>query len=215
MTRLGHLTRLRRFRHHGAEDRRAAHRLGRLRHSRPAPRVPAVMDRPKVQRPVRVGVFQTVSAADRAVRGLLDAGFTQDEISVVCSVEAKERHFRAFGHDKPAGTTTPATAAAGGVLGAMAGGLAVIGGLVLTGGLGVVAMGPLLVATGSVFGTFVGAMMSRGLEREVANFYDQHLRGGEILVAAEIDAHGDRERLDVAERVFREAGARPLKLPSA
>ena len=45
-------------------------------------------------KPVRVGVFGSVDGADRAVHGLLDSGFTKDEITVICSDETKERFFR-------------------------------------------------------------------------------------------------------------------------
>ena len=67
--------------------------------------------------------------------------------------------------------------------------------------------------SGAAVGTFVGAMMSRGVEHEVANFYDQALPKGDILVAAEVAAGDDATMLDRAERVFVAAGARPIALP--
>src|SRR5688572_29858431 len=41
-------------------------------------------------KPYRVGVFRTVALADRAVRDLMAAGFSQDEIAVVSSDQRKE-----------------------------------------------------------------------------------------------------------------------------
>jgi hypothetical protein len=66
---------------------------------------------------------------------------------------------------------------------------------------------------GGVLGGFVGAMMTRGVEKEAANFYEQALRKGEILVVAE--AHGERatQSLAKAEEALAKAGAKPLPLP--
>src|SRR4051812_49856649 len=44
-------------------------------------------------KPYRVGVFRTVEQADRAIHDLRAAGFDNDELSVVCSNETKEKHF--------------------------------------------------------------------------------------------------------------------------
>lgn len=164
------------------------------------------------RRPVRVGIFGTVREASVAVEGLLGAGFTTEHISVVCSDRAKEAFFAEYEHDRPAGATTAAAAGAGAVIGGIAAGLVAVSGVVATGGLGIVVVGPIFAGTGAAFGTFVGAMMSRGVEHEVANYYDQALPRGEILVAAEIGSGGDATMLVLAERVFETAGAHPVAL---
>jgi hypothetical protein len=166
----------------------------------------------RLDRPIRVGVFSTLAAADRAVDGLLAAGFSRDEISVMCSDESVERHFKEFEHQKPAGSHTPAAAAAGSVIGAAIGGLAAVAGLITTGGLAVLAAGGLAAWTGGVVGGLVGAMMTRGVEKELANFYDQALTEGKILVAAE-DAANNQTRLNQAERIIADSGAEPMPLP--
>lgn len=162
--------------------------------------------------PVRVGVFGSVREASAAVDGLLAAGFAKEHISVVCSDRAKEAFFGEYEHDRPAGTTTAAAAGAGAVIGGLAAGLVAVSEVVATGGLGLVVVGPLFAGTGAAVGTFVGAMMSRGVEHEVANYYDQALPRGEILVAAEIGHGGDFAMLDRAERAFETAGAHPIAL---
>lgn len=170
------------------------------------------MDKKRSER-VRVGVFGAVADADLAVRLLLGAGFPKERISVVCSDEAKERHFAEFRHDEPAGTKTPKAATAGGILGGLAGGL--VGVVAATTNLPeTLLMESLFVGAGASFGTFVGAMMSRGMEREVANYYDQALRRGQILVAAEIAEGDDEKLLDRAERVFEDVGAKSEPLPA-
>jgi hypothetical protein len=170
------------------------------------------MDKKRPER-VRVGVFAAVPDADLAVRLLLAAGFTKERISVVCSDEATERHFAPYRHDEPAGTKTPKTATAGGIVGGLAGGLVGIVG-VTTGVPETILLESLFIGAGATFGTFVGAMMSRGMDREVANFYDQHLRRGQILVAAEIVEGEDPALLDRAERVFEDVGAHQAQLPT-
>ncbi len=94
------------------------------------------MTKTTTQRPLRAGVFADVTAAETAVSNLLAAGFTKDEITVVCSDAAVERHFKAFHKQDPAGTHTPAAALGGGVIGAALGGLAAVAGGIATGGIG-------------------------------------------------------------------------------
>lgn len=168
------------------------------------------MSQQKLERPVRAGVYDTVDAADRAVRALLDAGFAEERISVVCSDEAKERHFAAFHRQDPGGAKSPVTAKRGSVIGGIAGVVVGAASVVATGGMTLVVFGPL---AGALFGGFVGAMAARGVEREVAHFYDQALRRGQILVAAEVEPGDDPALLTRAEHVLAGAGTRPVRLP--
>ena len=163
---------------------------------------------------LEVGVFSTVDEARRAVQGLLEAGFTNDQITVICSDETKERYFREFEHQEPAGTYTPAAAAAGGTIGALIGGLSVVASAVATGSLALWAAGPISAWAGGVAGGLVGAMMTRGVEKELADFYQQAVIAGQILVAAEVDEeHPSKPSLGDAARILSESGAQPLNLP--
>jgi hypothetical protein len=161
---------------------------------------------------VEVGVFTTVEDARRAVNGLLATGFSKEQVTVICSDETKERYFREFEHQEPAGTFTPAASIAGGTIGALLGGAAVIVSAVATGSLALWAAGPITAWAGGVAGGLVGAMMTRGVEKELANFYQQAVLEGQILVAAET---GDTRSpsLGEAARILAEAGAKPLTLP--
>jgi len=167
----------------------------------------------KRERSIRVGVYGTVAAADAAVHGLTAAGFARDEITVMCSDQTKERHFQQFEHQQPAGTHTPSAATAGSVIGAAIGGLAAVAGLLTTGGLAILAAGGLAAWTGGVVGGLVGAMMTRGVEKELADFYDQALTAGNILVAVDTGDPPDLPRLNQAERILLDAGAEPIALP--
>ncbi len=167
--------------------------------------------------PIRAAVYSTVPEAKDAVTRLLAAGFTNHQITVICSDDTKERYFREFEHQEKAGANTPAAAATGGAIGATLGSLATgavglaIGGvpLLVAGGIGLMA--------GAVWGGFIGAMMTRGIEKEAADFYDQEVQAGKLLVTVEQtreecqpDAHPS---LADAERILAEAGAHPMPLP--
>jgi hypothetical protein len=173
---------------------------------------PNTVEKTATQNRVEVGVFTTVEDARRAVNGLLAAGFPKDKVTVICSDETKERYFREFEHQEPAGTYTPTATIAGGTIGALLGGATVIASAVATGSLALWAAGPITAWAGGVAGGLVGAMMTRGVEKELANFYQQAVLEGQILVAAE---PGDSRSpsLGEAARILAEAGAKPLTLP--
>ena len=160
------------------------------------------------------GVFDTVEEARQAVLGLLRAGFTSAQITVVCSDETKEQHFREFEHEKPAGSNAPMAAVAGGTIGAVLAGLSVIASTPATGTLALWIAGPIagLVGAGVVFGSLVGAMLTRGVERELADYYQQAVLAGRILVAAEDSGPDHARRMAVASQVLADAGAQPLPL---
>jgi hypothetical protein len=164
-------------------------------------------------RPLEVGVFDSLEAARLAVRTLMQAGFTREQITVVCSDETKERYFREFDHQQPAGTHTPKATIAGGTIGAVVGGLTVIASAVATGSLALWAAGPITAWAGGVAGGLVGAMMTRGVEKELANFYQQAVLNGQILVAAENHGPNSDSELARAAEILADAGAQPLAMP--
>jgi len=162
---------------------------------------------------VRAGVYSRPEDAERAVQALLRSGFTRNEVTVICSDEAKERHFKAFEHQQPAGAATPAAATTGGTLGAALGGIATTALGIAVGGLPLLLVGAAGLLTGGVVGGFLGAMMMRGVDKELADYYDQAVQRGKLLVAVEDQSAAAPERLALAERVFEETGAEPLTLP--
>lgn len=162
---------------------------------------------------VRVGVFRDLALADTAVDRLIAAGVPKDSISVICPSCSPE-HYDDVKEVEPAGARTPKAAAAGGAIGGVLGGLTAAVGIAATGGIGLLAVGPLLLgaAGGSVIGGFIGAMTTRGFEPEIADFYDQAVRRGSILVSVESEHEGDA-RLAQAERILESVGAEPMSLP--
>ena len=164
-----------------------------------------------VEKPVRAAVFDTIAQADQAVAGLLKAGFTQDQITVICSDRTTEDHYHDYEHQHPAGADTPAATAKGSAIGTAIAGLASLG-MASAGGFEGLSAGAVMVPAGAVFGGMIGAMMTERYENELACFYDQAVSEGKILVAVEDHSDRHHELLAEAERVLMEAGAQPIQL---
>ncbi len=169
-------------------------------------------NRSNANNPLEVGIFDTIDDARSAVHALQAAGFTTEHITVVCSDETKERYFREFEHQEPAGTFTPSASIAGGTIGAVVGGLTVVASAIATGSLALWAAGPISAWAGGVAGGLVGAMMTRGVERELADFYQQSVLNGQILVAAEDHTPDSSARMAQAAQILTDAGAQPFPL---
>lgn len=156
-------------------------------------------------------MFSTVSDAQRAIDRLLEGGFPTSEISVVCSDHSKDAWLRQFEHQQPAGTFTPKAAVAGGAAGAIIGSLSVLASAVATGSIALWMAGPIFTLAGGAAGGLIGAMSSRGMEKELANYYQQAVLDGDILVA--VDGHETNlARLDRAAEILSASGAKPLAL---
>ena len=164
--------------------------------------------------PLRVGIFPRLATADRAVERLLETGFPAERISVICP-ECSEDAFPAqVEREEPAGSHTREAAIGGGITGAVLGGLTAGVGIAASGGIGLLVAGPLLGAAGAgaVAGGFIGAMTTRGMEPEIADFYDQALGKGQILVAVDTAPGDGIPPARRAERVLEECGAEPVPL---
>jgi hypothetical protein len=165
-------------------------------------------------KPYRVGVFRSVARADRAVRDLMAAGFSKDEIAVVSSDQRKEAAVPDVEKPKPDEEYPMRAIGAGGAIGATIGGLALAAMTAATGGAALVP-GLVLMAGGAIGGAFVGAMTTRALEGELGAYYEQALRQGDVLVAVEVHGPEGERRLAEAERILARAGAHPVPLQEA
>jgi hypothetical protein len=167
---------------------------------------------PPIQ-PLRVANFRYVLEAKLVVSGLRDAGFRNEQVSVLCSDRTRRVFFASNDHDRFLGSKAARAAEAGAVLGGLAAGFAAVATVVATDSDGLLLAGSTFAVVGAAVGAFVGVMMSRGSARAISAYYERAVPEGEILVAAEIPADGDRRMLDSAERVFESAGALPVALP--
>lgn len=167
---------------------------------------------PPLEQPIRAGVFARIADVERAIDALESAGFSRQEILVVCSSKASQEHFGQYA-EQPAGQNTPAAAVAGGSLGAALGGVSMLALGAATGGLPLAIAGGAGLLTGGVVGGFLSAMLMRGVEKEAADYYEQAVQQGKLLVAVELEDASDAGRLAKAERILSDAGAEPLPLP--
>jgi heat induced stress protein YflT len=147
-----------------------------------------------------VGLFQSRSEAEDAIRDLKNAGFTNEQIGVATRDQEGQREDRAepVHGEEELGTIVQDTAsgmAEGAAVGALTGG--VVGGLVgligslLIPGLGPVVVGGVLASTlmgmgiGAATGGLIGALVGMGVPEEDAKYFDAGFRQGGTLVTVD------------------------------
>lgn len=155
------------------------------------------------KRDTAVGVFHSHAAAQRAIRRLKEAGFTDDQIGLVAhDPEKRYGGEHTEGEGNKAGTGAAAGAATGAGIGAvwglgiLAGALPAIGPVVAGGALASVIASA---ATAAVAGGVVGALIGLGVPEEEAKYYDQEFQHGRTLITVR-----DTARYADAQRLMRE-----------
>ena len=162
-----------------------------------------------LQQSFRAGTFSNLQSADRAVERLLAAGFPKEQITVLCTDEVKESHFRQLGYQHPATSDASDGGVAGASVGATVGGLAAIAVGAATGAVPLIIAGAAGVSGGSAMGGFLGAILNGEGENEVVKFYDQELRSGRILVVAEDHSPQAESKLAQAATILAEPATPP------
>jgi hypothetical protein len=157
-----------------------------------------------LQQSIRAGVFPDMPSAERSVVKLLANGFEQEQISVICSGEAQERHFRGFEQTNRT-VSLNGEVTTGAAIGAAVGGLAAVAFGLATGTIPLIIAGAAGVAGGSGMGGFMGAMMSRGVEDEFSRFYHDQLEAGHLIVVAEDHGPECETKLARASEIFTES----------
>lgn len=158
--------------------------------------------------PIHMAVYDDVPTAASAVHDLREAGFTPEEISVLCSDVHRERLFQEYVHEEPAGKHSEEAVNKAGLAAAGLGGAAVLTGLLTSTGIGIFAIGAF--AGVAAVGTFVALMLTRGQEKELADYYDQAVTEGKILVGIETN---DPDRQAIADEIFGKQGEQALAMP--
>lgn len=155
--------------------------------------------------PFQLGVFDDVEAAKQAVETLRDNDFSSDSITVITANEKYAAEFNEQLRDEAAsasGSRTNSALQNAGLASLGLGAAAVGAGLVTSAGTAVMLIGA---ASGfAIAGTFAAVMMTRGAEGELADYYDQAVVQGRILVGVETDSS---ERQRESHRILDEAGS--------
>ena len=161
---------------------------------------------------IRLGIFTTVEQTRTAITNLLTAGFTREQISVICSDESKERNFEEFDHQH--GPSDQFSAAdLGSRIGSTLGGMVVVATAFASGGVPLLSSEGPAAWTGGMAGGFIGSLVGRGVQDELARFYDHAVTQGKLLVAIEDHSDDSLDRLAQASRILAEAGAEAVALP--
>ena len=156
----------------------------------------------------RVGIFETVAQADRAIRRLLAAGFSKDQLAVICPAKFRHHFLPGAPEADAPGADAVSAVAMGGAMGATLGGLALVA-TVLTGGAGMLAAG-VLIGGGALAGGFTNLIISKGYEQEADDFYKQAIERGQIVVGVEVRGEDLAGELAKAQLILDESGAMPL-----
>ena len=166
---------------------------------------------PGTDAPIRAGIFGDPDHVEEALNLLRDNGFSSEEISVVTTVATHQKRFatylepsRSNGNAESKRLTRVGAASLG------LGGAAALTTLITTGGASVFVIGAF--SGVALLGTFVALMMTRGLEKETADFFDQELDKGNILVAVEVHEGEIEQRLHRAEEILQQSGSQPISL---
>src|SRR5215475_2455513 len=164
-------------------------------------------------------MFRDREGAERGYRCLTDRGYGKNDVSLLMSDEARNRHFPKTAAKTELGSKAAEGAgigaAAGGGLGALLLGLAAAGFAVP--GLPILAMCPHAAATtgagaGGVVGALVGALVGFGIPEERARIYETGIKEGGIVMG--VTPRTD-EDADYFEREWRNARGEQIYRPPA
>ena len=151
--------------------------------------------------------FKAHPAAEHAVDRLIDAGFFQEDISLLVTDTTRSASFSIEQGTKS--QSYEATGAeAGGVFGAIAA-LLISASVIPSGGLALVAIGPIAatfagLGAGGLAGGLIGALVGAGVPEHEAKIFENEVKGGSILLAVSVE-NKDEEKL--AEKILKSSEA--------
>ncbi len=157
------------------------------------------------------GLYPRVERAEGAVDELINARFSNDDVSVLM---ADNRGSKDFAHEKqtkaPEGTT--AGVAAGGTIGGTLGLLTGIGALAIPGVGPLIAAGPIMGAlaglgVGGAVGGLVGALVGMGIPEYEAKRYEGRLKEGGVLLSVHCETS---EEITRAKDILKRTGANDI-----
>lgn len=155
------------------------------------------------------GVFPESSLAIKAIGRLHDNGFSSSDVSILAS-ESTSDHAFAVRTSSKVGEGAAIGAGLGGAAIALIAGLSAVG-VVASGGLGLVAVGPIVAAlagagAGAAAGGLVGGLVGLGIPEHEAKYYDGAIQKGGVLVGVRADG----ERRDLARTLMKDCGAETI-----
>lgn len=154
-------------------------------------------------------VFHEASQASYAIERLHGAGFLDSDISVLTS-ESTHRNAFAVRTGSKVGEGAAVGAGIGGATVGLLAGLTAVG-VVASGGLGLLAAGPIVavlagLGAGAAAGGVVGGLIGMGIPEHEAKFYEGEIHKGGVLIG--VKANG--ERRDIARKIFQDCQAEAI-----
>jgi hypothetical protein len=158
-------------------------------------------------RSYRAGFFGTVTQAEEAVHSLLAAGFTNDDLAVICPEQFKDRCLAGVPRAKLPGSNAATAMMEGSAIGAALGGIALAAAVIATGGIALVPAIPVLIGGGAIAGGLSSVFAADGYGKGIGSFYEEAIRQGKIVVGVHLEGEGSAARLAEAERILEVAEA--------
>lgn len=161
------------------------------------------------------GLFVSYKDFAELIEALNLRGYKEEDLSVLMSEHTHRQYFTPQENTKaPEGAAVGTLS--GGILGAVIGGLSLVGNIILPGS-GLLVAGPLVGAltagaVGAAAGGLIGALVGAGIPEHEAKFFEEALKQeGQILVVA----HVLKDHVKEVKAVFERHHAKQLKVYSA
>lgn len=161
------------------------------------------------------GLFKSYKDFSELIEALNMRGYKEEDISVLMSEHTHKQYFTTQENTKAPEGAAMGTLS-GGILGAVIGGLSLVGNIILP-GTGLLVAGPLVGAltagaVGAAAGGLIGALVGAGIPEHEAKFFEDALKKeGQILVVA----HVLKEQIKEVKAVFERHNAQQLKVYNA
>lgn len=151
--------------------------------------------------------FKTRAAAENAVDSLIGAGFFQEDISLLVTDTTRGTSF-AMKEGTKTQSYEATGAEAGGAFGAIAA-LLIAASVIPSGGLSLVAIGPIAatfagLGAGGLLGGMVGGLVGLGVPEHEAKLYEKDIQAGNILLAVTCE---NKDEQKLAEKILKDTQA--------
>jgi hypothetical protein len=153
------------------------------------------------------GFFSDVGAADRAIAELRDAGFSHQELAVICPERFKEHFSPEIWRAEPPTSKAPVSIAGGSALGAALGGVALAVSALATGGATLLPGAMVLIGGGALAGGLSSLIVSDGYDQGIKEYYLAAVHQGKIVVGLHLTGTDAPERVKKAMSLLTAAGA--------
>ena len=160
---------------------------------------------------VITAIFESHTQAASAIESLIARGIPETQISLVASEDFDREAFGVETHSKLA-EGAAIGAGVGGGLGAVIAGLTLVGAVAGTGGVGILAAGPLVAAlagagAGAAGGSVLGGLVGMAIPEHEVKHYEDAIAKGAVLLGVEYESG---EQKEAAKDVFEQFDAKKI-----